>query len=294
MSLLQIQTFIKNNNHDILDYYIEDQYIKFLKVISRKTGHIFFINVYNYNIPFENNIDMNKYNFYFIDHQSQDDDFINNLYQDFINLFPELYSKFLLLYGCHIYIDSENIYHIKNLSISTDLSLFLYFDIEMFYENIYVIAHEVEKLYNNIHYKINKQYEQLLLQFLGNNELKKKIEDYRMTIHNYFNRYQKVIHLYLKMCFFEEKYNELIKNLENEKSDEYMKSVLFKSHKKKNILDKLNQFQILYIKIYDNLSHSHFLYWKYNLKLLFFISNLIKYFSSIKNIYLEINDLLNI
>jgi hypothetical protein len=295
MSILQVQTFLKNNHHDILDYYIENKYIKYIKIISRSTGFIFFLNVYNYNIKFEENIDMNKYNFYFIEKTYNIDDFIFQLYQDFTNLFPEIYSKYLFVYGCYLYFDSENVYQIKNLSNSSDLTVFLYYDIEWLYENNYTIAHEVEKLYHNIEHKLNKKYELLNENFLMNTSIHSTFISFKNRITKYRNDYYHIIKLYLKMCLYETKFTQLIDEIEKKKiSENSINEALDHSRKKKLYLEKLNQLQILYLKIYDKISFYHFIYWKYQLKFLLYISNSIVQCSSIKNINLEMLDLLNV
>jgi len=293
MSLSQIQTFIKNNNHEILDIFIENKIIKYIKIISRKIGLPYFLNVFNYNIPFENNIDISKYNFYFIEKNQNDNDFISNLYEYFINLFPELYSKFLIIHSSHIFFNSNSNYDIKNLSHSNDLTLFLYFDIDMFYENSHIIAHEVEKLYLNLFNKILKHYDYLISNFICNDNLKYIINNLHLKINNINTNYNNSIKLYIKMCEADDNFNKLINESESITSEDTFKDSIEKSQKKKIYMEKLNQLKILFVKIFDKLNEYHYLYWKFQLKLIYFISNLIKYFASINNIYTEINDLLN-
>jgi len=292
MSLLSIQAFIQNNSHQILDYYIENKIIKFLKIFSRKTGYSFFVNVFNYNIPFTEDIDMNKYSFYFLEPSVQTDDFIFHVYQDYINVFPELYNKFIFIYGCHIYIHSDTSYQIINVSQSSDLSFYLFYEIEWFYENTHTISFEVEKIYLNIYYKLDKQYEILMNQFICNQEILETFQKYKTMIGDLHVNYRKIIQLYLKMCLFEDKCNDILISIQNSASTDGFQETLFKSQQKKIYLEKLNKIQVLYIKVFDKISHYHHSFWKLQIKLLYFMSNFMKHNASIRSIHLEMNDLL--
>jgi len=290
MSLLQIQTFLQTHHHDILEYYLLEQSIQWIKVISRKTGYIFFVHLFKYQVSLD---ETDRTPFFVLQLESPDlpmDEFVSDLYQDFVHLFPEMYSKFLLLHSSYLYMKTDERYAIKNVSDSNDLCLFLSFDIETVYEQIHILAYEVEKFYTHISRKIQSHYDHFVASFaLHSLPFQKPFGLYHSRLQYYDTQHFKIKKLFLFMCQSEEALKQSLLQLEHESSSVTLVSdILAKSNKKKQCLEKLNQLQVLYIKTFEVLLNTHHHRWKYQLKLIHFLSNLVKHCSSLQNIYSEL------
>lgn len=281
MSLYKLHSFLKENSQDIMDYWICDDLIKYVRVISRKNSTIFFVKISEYKIKsttqFEN---LEKSNFYFLEESYKDHKNLNILYDVFLCAFPEYKYKYLLFDGYYFMQEKDVSFHIKNMSNTQHFGFYLFVDLEWFYENIYTLNHEIEKIMIDIQIKIETMYGGFLpnyKNFCNSNDVEKIL-----NVWNYYRKNEAVFknakELYLNVCKSE---NKTIHDIDfNEKisdSDDLMfQETVRRSHQKKILNERLNKFIHLKNQLIQKLLFYHCIQWKILLKFMILISRFTK------------------
>lgn len=296
MSLYKLNSFLKENSHDVLDYWIHNEKIKYVRVISRKNGFIFFIKLSEYKIKVSNPNDFEKSNFYYLEETDNDLENLNILYDVFLCAFPEYKYKYLLFEGYYLMQEKDVCFQIKNMSNLHHFGFYLFLEIEWFYENVYIISHEIEKIILDIQSKSEKMYLGFVpnyKNFCNSNDIHK--------ITNVWDYYQKNVitiqkakELYLNICKSE---NNTIHDIDfNEKitdSDDLMfQETVRRSFQKKVLNDRLNKFIHLKNQIIQKLLFYHCIQWKIILKFLVLISKFTKLQSDFHNLVYDLESII--
>jgi len=281
MSLYKLHSFLRENSQDVMDYWIDDDIIRYVRIVSRKNGFIFFVKLSDYKIKFTNTIEqLEKPNFFFIEASHKEHENLNHLYDVFLCAFPEHQYRYLLFDGYFMMQEKDICFHIKNMSNTNHFGFYLFIELEWFYENIYTLNHEIEKTMNNIQIKIETMYRGFLpnyCNFCNNKDIQKITNVWDYYRQNYMT-YQSATRLYLDICGSE---NRTIHDIEfNEKisnSDDLMfQETVRRSHQKKILSDRLDRLIHLKTEVIKKLLFHHCIQWKILLKFMILISRFTK------------------
>jgi hypothetical protein len=282
MSLYRLHSFLKENSHDILDYWIHDSYIYYVRVVSRKNGLLYFIKVSEHKIevPVDKPSALEKSSFFFLELDHDDHEILDTLYDVFLRAFPEYNYKYIICNGYYLLQEKELCFQIKNISNLDHFGFYLFVDIEWFYENIYIVNHEIEKILLDIQHKVEKMY----LGFLPNYQNFCQSGEI-MKMNAIWEYYQQILRemstckeLYLKIVGTENKtihdieFNEKISNSDDLTFNETVR----RGHQKKIFSEKLDQCVHLKHKTMQKALYLHCMVWKILLKYLLLISKFTK------------------
>lgn len=297
MSLYRLQLFLKENSHDIVDYWILNSIIHYIRVSCRKNGHLYFVKTSHYEIRIpearEEILEKNKY--YFLEESSGDHESLDHLYDTFLCAFPEHKYKYILLEGYYMMQEKNICFQIKNMSDRSNFGFFLFLELEWFYENIYVVSHEIEKLMLDILDKSERMY----LGFLPHYKNFTNKED-ATAITNVWDYYGKVFtkmnttrKLYIDCTNSENRaihdlhYNEKITD-----SDDLMfQETVRRQYNKKHLNEKLDKLRHLKNKIIQTNLYYHCIVWRIILKFLLLISRFTKLSSDFHSMVFEMESL---
>lgn len=298
MSLYRLQNFLKENAHDVIDYWVQDSMVKYVRVISRKNGFIFFVRLGTLKVSMPNHkeLDLSKTNFYILEPDHEDHESLDILYDVFLCAFPEHQYKYLLFEGYYLLQEKDVCFQIKNLSDTQYFGFYLMLDIEWFYENIFIINHEIEKRYLDIQTKIEKMY----LGFIPQYETFQQHTDVHKMDHvfqeykKYMKWMEKCKELFLKVCKNENKtihdiqYNEKIFDSDDLMFHETVK----RSFQKKKLNEQLDQYLHLRKQCIDKIIFYHCILWKVLIRFLVLMTKFTKLQSEFHAMVHEIEHLL--
>jgi len=298
MSLYRLHSFLKENSHDILDYWINDSIIHYVRVVSRKNGLLYFIKVVEHQIhvPEDRPHVLEKSNFFFLEKDFGDHDVLDTLYDVFLRAFPEYKYRYILCNGYYLLQEKDICFQIKNMSNLDHFGFYLFVDIEWFYENIYIVNHEIEKILTDIQSKIENMYMGFLpnyqnfCQTLESAKISSIWEYYKQTL----QQLQNCRELYLKSVSLENstihdiEFNEKISNSDDLTFNETVR----RGHQKKVLAEKLDQTIHLKYKTMQKALFLHCIVWKILLKYLLLISKFTKLQSDFKVLVLDFETIL--
>jgi len=297
MSLYRLHSFLKENSHDILDYWVYESYINYVRVISRKNGHIYFVKVFDHHIqvPLDNPQTLEKSDFYYLE-ESECNENLETLYDVFLCGFPEYKYRYILCNGYFLMQEKDICFQIKNMSNLDHFGFYLFIDIDWLYENIYIVSHEIEKLMLDLQSKIEKMYFGFIPNYQGfcqAGEITKmnSIWEYYQEI---LQQLQKANLLYLNIVNGE---NQTIHDIEfndkiNDSDDLTFQETVRRGHQKKVLAEKLDKMVHLKHKTMVKVLYLHCTQWKILLKYLLLISKFTKLQSDFQSLVYDFESLL--
>lgn len=299
MSLYRLHSFLKENSHDILDYWIHKSLIYYVRVISRKNGFLYFIKVSEHQIQIpedENPHTLEKSNFYFLEKDEHDHETLDTLYDVFLRAFPEYNYRYIICNGYYLLQEKDLCFQIKNMSNLDHFGFYLFVDMDWFYENIYIVNHEIEKTCLDIQHRVEKMYHGFIpnyQNFCQSSEISKinAIWDYYRQI---LGQISVCKELYLKIVAIE---NTTIHDIEfNEKisdsDDLTFNETVRRGHQKKVLSEKLDKCVHLKQKTIQKALYLHCLMWKILLKYLLLISKFTKLQSDFQMLVLDFESII--
>jgi hypothetical protein len=212
--LLKLQAFLKDNNLDVLDYWINEKaIICFIRVLQKKTGIFLMLKMRQFRIALDENqfINQNKYTkvYKMIESTVYEDqpETLLTYYDMLLRTIPECRKNFMYQQSNYLICNHESVYEIK--ANYNDNIRFFYWnvDLEWFYENINSLEYELTKWEQLLTHKMEKQCSSFLHNedhFLKKSEkdrntMKQVLEMYQTS----FQKYQKFKKLYLKIIGME-------------------------------------------------------------------------------------------
>jgi hypothetical protein len=269
-SVEKLRIFLSENNHDIIDYWTRDEKLYWIRVISRRIGNLFFINVSMYQIRYKDAADTfvqkNVYSLSVTDHPR---------YQDHLTrLSPILPAKleYIIFFGNEVYDSDHRWYTAKNVLSSPVLSLYILVSLDWFYENALVVYHKIVQDYLSCE-KLFHDYivitTQKILSFLRNS--KAEIDKIQTLVHkskSHFQQLEQSQKLYVSVCKSKtNSYTELLR-LDNmiHHEDVTFKSAVHRQYLRKKCNDRLDRLEELQSNIVTTIIFHNQQHWNYTLQ----------------------------
>lgn len=273
MSLHKLVTFLKEHQHEILDYWILDQQIKWVKVVSKRSGEMYMINVFGFRLTSDSVQEIpNKTNQYIMQDCLPEDDTVACIFQNLKNF----ENKFVVLHGNEVYESQTSVYRATNLPKISHLSLYMMIDLEWFYDNAYVVSHEVQRSYQ----EIVMQTEEFVQKTTKN--VSSFIRDERPIyncVANLLKKYEKqktslgqCKDLFIRICKDESQTNIALYKVDDSihPGDMTFKGAVHRQYLRKKLVDKADRLDHLKIGSMVNMNYYFNLKWNYLLQLLVF------------------------
>lgn len=286
MSIHRLNTFIKDNYHDIIDYWTtKDNIIRFVRVVSRKTGQIYMVKVSGYNIPLGGGHEretMTKAAYYYLEELDEQDsipDTLYRLYDTFMSAFPEHRQRFVL-HQCNYFMESrETIYRISNMPTDGYYNVHLFVELEWFYENLYVVNHEIDRNLLNIFAKAQKIYNGFVPTYTEMIRQAEKDVVLVQSIWGYFleqmRLLQKTQKLFTSICHTESTYSLQLEELSNIRAEELsFQDTVRRSCKRKSLHEKMVQLRAIHLTTLEKLLYFQTIGNNILLRFLYFLSEI--------------------
>lgn len=159
-SIYRLHSFIQNNHHQILGLYILDQKVKFLRLVSNRTGEIFFLSLGKFEIEldaqdvFEPFIQNHCY--YMSICEMPESETVTPYLDSVYALQPQLRSQMLFIENHFLYLDKDRVFELLNFPSKEIICYYFITSLEWFYENSLTIDHHLKKkkslLYTRFHH----------------------------------------------------------------------------------------------------------------------------------------------
>lgn len=273
MSLQKLVTFFKENQHEIVDYWILEEQIKWIKVVSKRSGDMYMINVFAFRLHSETTQHLpHKSNQYVLQDCLPQDDTVTCMFQNLKNF----HNRFLLVYGNEVYESETTVYRATNLPKINHLSLYMVIDLEWFYDNIYVVSHEVQRSYR----EVVLQTEEFVKKTTKNvSSFIRDEKPIHRCVSNLLNKFEKqkaslaqCKDLFTRICRDESETNIALYKVDDSihPGDMTFKGAVHRQYSRKKLMDKMEKLEHLKVGTMVNMNYFFNLQWNYLLQVLVF------------------------
>lgn len=150
-SIYRLHSFIQNNHHQILNLYVFDQKLIMIRLISNRSGEIFFLSLGKYEIklnaedgfePFIQN------HCYYMEIAEEESPSVSEYFDSIFALHPELNKQIVIIRDHHLYQSPDVVYELINFPSKETVTFYFIVTLEWFYENSLTIDHFIQKKKN--------------------------------------------------------------------------------------------------------------------------------------------------
>lgn len=266
-SLQKLITFFKENQHEIVDYWMLDEQIKWIKIISKRSGEIYMINVFAFRLKLEK-----ATNQYLLQDCVPEDDTIKCIFKNLKNF----QNRFIVIYGNEVYESDMLVYRATNLPKIKNMSLYMVIDLEWFYDNIYVVSHEIDRSYQDIVTQtqeyIQKTTKHVSSFIKEDRPIVRCITNLLTKFDKHRNSLQQCKNLFTRICKDESETNISLYKIDDSihPGDMTFKSAVHRQYSRKKYVDKLEKLEHLKTGSIVNMNYFFNLQWNYLLQVLIF------------------------
>lgn len=288
-SLQKLITFFKENLHDVVDYWYLENRIKWIKIISRKGGEIYLINVYSYKLGMEESEEYigRKSRFRLIETTPQ------NNFEGLWKHFQNNKNRLVLINGNEISESENSFYTATNLPKMNNLGFYLIIELEWFYENVFIVNHEINRCYSEIFSKINQSVRDLMKtskSFLKDDtQLNKAVAKLLVKSGTFRKTNLQSKALYQKVCSDETDNHVKLFRLDNAIDPNTMtfKASVERQYNRKKIVHKIEKLDVIRSSLVQQINYTFVMEWNYLLQVLIITNNITKLMESILFIILD-------
>lgn len=299
MSLPKLQIFLKDHNHDIIDFWICENRVVYVRSINRNTGILVFIKTWKFDITFEQDASSTYKVFHLSKVLENEEDYSDKLillYDSFIKIFPENRKHFILQCSDFLIENRHCIYRLNSFSNDTYNTIHWGIELDWFYDNLNMVDHEVNRLHFSTISKMEKMYESFIDNY--SNFIKKSEQDIKV-IHRVWNFYKeqnaqfcKGRALYLNIAKKENDIKQTYLELDSLNGGSFnFNESLRKSHQKKALRAKLNNLMQLRYKTTKEIALHWNLSYHILISFLYFISEITITLSKFHGLFIELDNI---
>lgn len=300
MSIHRLNSFIKENDHDIVDYWIYKQHVHYVRVLSRKLGYLYMIKVEKYHISVEDQFEALKRNHCFYLETSSSESIskkLSKLFDVVSTGFPEYRHRFLLYESNFLMESKDCMFEIANMPTDGLLNFYFCIELEWFYENLFIVNHEMERCTTHLFSKTRKLYEGFvpMYQKLFQNSEKdlRIIEKVWKSFSEHFQQYEKTRKLCLQLTHSENDWAHQLTQLNQFSADNLtFQETVRRTHIRKQLHQKLVKVRGMYDTISKKMIQFHSLQYNFILRYLLFIYEITSLMKQFHCLFLELEALL--
>lgn len=301
MSIHRLNSFIKENSHDIVDYWIYHSVIQYVRIISRKSGRMYMVKVASYNIPIGDDREtLRKTPVFYIENVDDTDNVypdVQRIFDTFLSAFPEHRDRFVIHFS-HFFMDGRHsIRRISNYPTDGYYNMYLFIELEWFYENLYIVTHEMDRAFTNIHFKCKKIYDGFLPMY--SNMIRRADKDIECVQRVWMYHMQQKQSLekcqtfFVQVCRSENEYHEQLNQLNQIRAEELsFQETVQRSHKRKILQEKLVKLRPLHASTLERLVSHHCLHNHIMLRFLFFLADITLLLTKFHSHFLQLETLI--
>lgn len=281
MSINRLKGYLKNNHQEIVDYWVENTKLCYIRVIQTNSFITYFINVESFSIHIENPSEIN--NIHFMKKIGRyEEDYSEKLivfYEMMQNLFPQHSTRTFLYYRKYIIENRDTIYKIIH-SETSFCPLFVYpiFSLEWYYEHNKEIDLFINTFTSDIVQKTNEIYSDFLHNFENffqtSNEHLQLFQNVHSKISEKSLSLQKYISLYIQIYLQEKVFVEQIREFEDYSNAYTLHDTTQKMQKKVMIKKKYSELQVLKLNIKQKILEIYNDIYYYRLYFIYFLNEI--------------------
>lgn len=162
-SLFRLNSFLKDQGHDIVDYWIHDNSLRYVRVLSVKSGQIYMINLKKYNIRSgdeDSYQELQRTCHYYLEDDSEYPKELEKINSYFQQLYKKKISDLVFQFSNFLF-ENHHTFRVRNQPSSKYYQVFFMIDIEWFYENTQTISHEIERIWDDYIHPLDTLYQRL-------------------------------------------------------------------------------------------------------------------------------------
>lgn len=282
MSINRLKLYLKSNHQEIVDYWVENTKLCYIRTIQTSSGNIYFLNVESFSIEIDSSIQEFNDVYFIVKVGKYEEDYPEQLilfFEMIQNLFPQYSSQFIIHYKKYLMEDRHCIFKIiQNKNNSFQFLLYPLFSLEWFYEHYKELDGYLVPFVKDIIQKSNDVY----ITFLNSFENFFKTSNEHLNLfqktHNNLSQktmtYQKYCSLYIKICIQEKIFSKEIKNLEDYSTSYTVNDTNLKIHKRSLVKKKVSELLSLKINVKNKLMQTRDEMFHYRLFFIYFLNEM--------------------
>jgi hypothetical protein len=264
MSVYRLNTFIKENHHDVIDYWAEKSVVRYVRVISRKSGHIYMVKVAGYNISLGEDRDpLTKTECFYLEPLDDDDSVpedMGRLYDTFLSAFPEHRYRFVLQQSGFFMESRDQVFRACNMPSDSLYNVHLFVELEWFYDNLYIVNHEIDRNISSILVKAKKVYEGFVPMYTKFVRDPEKDVAMVQSTWRYFmeqtDHFEKSRKFYVSLCAKENDISTQLAELGNIRAEALsFQDTVRRSYSRKSLHDKMTKLRRIHIVILEKMTY---------------------------------------
>jgi hypothetical protein len=259
------------------------------------------VKVSSYNISLgEDRESLKKTPIFYLDRVEENDPVspdLQRLYDTFLSAFPEHRDRFMVHHS-NVFMDERNTIHrISNYPTEGYYNMYLFIELEWFYENLYIVTHEMDRAFTNMSFKCQKIYKGFLPMYTG---FIRQAEKDIQCIQNVWSYYleekqtlEKCQKLFAQVCKSENQYHQELLELNHIRTDELsFQDTVRRSHKRKLLQERLTKLRPLHASALERVVYGHSLQNHLMLRILYFMADITILFTKFHSHFLELENLI--
>lgn len=295
MSFSRLKLYLKSNHQEILDYWVENSKLCYVRVIQPSTGNLYCLNVTSFSIEIDSSIQEFNNVYFIVKIGKYEEDYPEQLilFYDMIhNLFPQHSLQSILHYKRYLMEDRDTIYKIiQNNTNSSYTLLYPLFSLEWFYEHSSEIEKQISPFIKDITLKTNDVYTTFLSSFehflKTSQEHLQLFQKHHSTISEKTTNYQKYCSLYIKICIQEKIFLKEIRKLEDYSNAYTLNDTNIKIQKKNKMKKKISELLTLKINVQNNLLQNYNEMFHSRLYFIYFLNEMKSSLSRFQSLMIE-------
>lgn len=301
MSVHRLNTFIRENFHDVIDYWVERNRVRYTRVVSRKTGRVYLVKVWGYDVEIggEDRDPLMKSKVFFlepVETPEEAPEVLRRLYDTFLSAFPEHRDRFVLHRSDYFMETRDRLFRVANCPTDGFCNYHLVVDLEWFYENLYIVNHEIDRNAGLIEAKAQKMYDGFIPMYT--NLIRDADKDVALVqgtwsyLQEQTEFYDKSRVFFVSVCDSEYNYQNQMSELNNIRAEALsFQDTVRRSYKRKTFHEKLAGLRKIHLGAIEKLMFFQAVRNNLLLRFLFFISDISLLLSKFHSHFLELENL---
>lgn len=273
-ALQKLASFLKENNHDIIDYWITNARVRWVRVVSRRTGDLYLVDVDAYNISFQcQNDPLIKQNFYILTTEPHP--------QHSVASFASIMTTpMVVCFGNEIWAGGNTWFTAQNIPSSMDrIIVFPMIQLDWFYENSFVVSFEVRQMLESLEKNGRQLIQKNLVDIssvIKTPAVPNIIEKLRIKTHMHQSELQKCQALFVSICQSRADVYRRLRELEDatHPEDITVRNAVHRQYLRKRLAERIEKLDNLHGDTLANLSLHFGLRWHYLLQIVNLISSI--------------------
>ena len=283
---------MRENHHETIDVWANHEIVLLIRVISRKTGHLYVLDVSEYRISADHSSSqeesMTKKKVFHLekihlsDVMEEEEQDIRRHVRAFDNVcgaLPEWRGKMMLQVSNYILTSPQTIYKILHFPSRSQWCMYLLMGLDWFYDNVFTVSHQVDRFHQVLWWRTTKISQEFLVSYQKQQSPKNHhLREIQQILHRIMENHKRhglVLQLFTRACQEENTCTKELASLGRLTTDHLrFEDTVRRSYQRKSLQQRLEKLQKLREDVCQEVLASHGVSSHFFLRFLYVICSL--------------------